>query len=66
MTPQPETGRPESRDLQLITWTLAILIAFILLFAVSSVLALSNITIFGLMAGFSAATRFGLSVLLDA
>ena len=53
------------RDLSIMMWALAIIVAFMLLITIASVTPLSDAGIAGWMAGLSTGTRVALSAFLD-
>ena len=53
------------RDLSVMTWMLAVIIAFTVLLALVTVHSFSDLGIAGWMAGLSAGTRFLLAAFLD-
>lgn len=59
------TGTAADRDLSIMLWTLAIIVAFVLLIAIVSMTPLSDVGIAGWMAGLSTGTRVALSAFLD-
>ncbi len=60
------TGSTTDRDLDIMMWTLAIIVAFVVLIAIVSMTSLSDVGIAGWMAGLSTGTRVALSAFLDA
>lgn len=59
------TRSASNRDLEAMTWGLAVIIAFFVLLTLASVYTLSDIGIAGWMAGLSTGTRVALAALLD-
>lgn len=53
------------RDLSIMMWALAILVAFVVLVAIVSTTPLSDVGIAGWMAGLSTGTRVALAAFLD-
>ncbi len=59
------TSTATDKDLNVMMWGLAIIIAFFLLLAIVSATSLSDVGIAGWMAGLSAGTRVALAAFLD-
>jgi len=59
------TGTAADRDLNVMMWTLAIIVAFVALLTIVSVTSLSDAGIAGWMAGLSTGTRVALSAFMD-
>ena len=59
------TGTAADRDLSIMLWTLAIIVAFVVLMAIVSMTPLSDVGIAGWMAGLSTGTRVALSAFLN-
>ncbi len=59
------TGTAADRDLSIMMWTLAIIVAFVVLMAIASMTPLSDAGIAGWMAGLSTGTRVALSAFLN-
>ncbi len=60
------SAHADNPGLTFVTWTIAILIAFVILFVLSTSLTLSNPLLIGLLAAISALTRAGLAVVVHA
>jgi hypothetical protein len=60
------SGTAADRDLSIMMWTLAIIVAFVLLIAIVSATSLSDAGIAGWMAGLSTGTRVVLAAFVDA
>ncbi len=59
------TGTAADRDLSIMMWTLAIIVAFVVLMAIVSMTPLTDAGIAGWMAGLSTGTRVALSAFLN-
>lgn len=60
------TATTADRDLSIMMWALAIIVAFVVLIAIVSATSLSDAGIAGWMAGLSTGTRVALAAFVDA
>ena len=58
--PGPRTAEPVDATPMLVGWTMALVISFVATMAITNVMVLSDMSIAGVLTGFSALTRIGL------